>query len=33
MIKEHQQVVLTADIPRKGLQIGDVGVVVMVHGD
>ncbi len=33
MIKEHERVVLTADIPAHGLKAGDVGVVVMVHGD
>lgn len=33
MIKEHDRVVLTEDFPEKGLKAGDVGVVVMVHGD
>lgn len=33
MIKEHERVVLTADIPQYQLKAGDVGVVVMVHGD
>jgi len=32
-MKEHERVVLTADIPAHGLKAGDVGVVVMVHGD
>jgi hypothetical protein len=33
MIHEHERVVLTEDFPQKGLRAGDVGVVVMVHGD
>lgn len=33
MIKEHERVVLTADFPEHGFKAGDVGVVVMVHGD
>lgn len=33
MIKEHDRVVLTTDLPEGQLQAGDVGVVVMVHGD
>lgn len=33
MMKEHDSVVLTEDIPQHGLREGDVGVVVMVHGD
>lgn len=31
MIREHEQVVLTEDIPELGLQAGDVGVVVHVY--
>ena len=31
MIKEHDCVVLTHDIPEEGLQTGDVGTVVHVH--
>ncbi len=31
MIKEHDLVVLTADLPTEGLKAGDVGTVVMVH--
>jgi hypothetical protein len=31
MIKEHDRVVLKADIPREGLEAGDVGTVVHVH--
>lgn len=33
MIKEHERVILTADLPQYQLKAGDVGVVVMVHGD
>ncbi len=33
MIKEHERVVLTVDFPERGLKAGDVGVVVMVHGE
>jgi hypothetical protein len=33
MIKEHERVVLTVDFPEYGLRAGDVGVVVMVHGE
>ena len=32
LIAEHEQVVLTEDLPEHGLRRGDVGVVVMVHG-
>jgi hypothetical protein len=32
MIKELDPVVLTEDLPQKGLQAGDVGWVVMIHG-
>lgn len=31
MIKEHDLVVLTEDIPGEGLKAGDVGTVVMIH--
>ena len=30
-IREHDLVVLTADIPAEGLELGDVGTVVLVH--
>ena len=30
-IREHDLVVLTADIPDEGLKQGDVGTVVFVH--
>ena len=33
MIKELDTVVLTKAIPASGLTAGDVGTVVMVHGD
>jgi hypothetical protein len=33
MIREHERVVLTVDFPEHGLKAGDVGVVVMVHGE
>ncbi|MGD1275991.1 MAG: DUF4926 domain-containing protein [Tepidisphaeraceae bacterium] len=33
MIKEHERVVLTRDVPAEGLQAGDVGTVVHVYGD
>ncbi len=33
MIKELQSVVLVQDLPEYGLEKGDVGVVVLVHGD
>ena len=33
MLKEHERAVLTVDIPQYQLKAGDVGVVVMVHGD
>ena len=33
MIKEHDQVVITADLPEHDLKAGDVGTVVMIHGD
>jgi len=31
MIREHDRVVLTKDIPSEGLLAGDVGTVVHVH--
>ena len=31
MMKEHDRVVLKADIPKEGLEAGDVGTVVHVH--
>jgi len=33
MIKEHDQVVITADLPEHDLKAGDLGTVVMIHGD
>ena len=30
-IKEHDCVVLTADLPEEGLKAGDVGTVVHIH--
>jgi hypothetical protein len=33
MMKEHDCVVLTADLAAEGLQAGDVGTVVHVHKD
>ena len=33
MIKEHEQVVLTVDLPEYDLKAGDVGVVVHIYGD
>lgn len=32
MIKEHDRIVLTTDLPKEGLKAGDVGTVVHVHG-
>ena len=32
MIKEHDRVALTVDLPDYDLKAGDVGIVVMVHG-
>jgi hypothetical protein len=32
-IKELDSVALTADLPRHGLKQGDVGAVVLIHGD
>ena len=31
MIKEHDCVVLTRDVPEEGLEAGDVGTVVHIH--
>ena len=31
MIEELASVVLTTDIPKRGLQAGDIGTVVMAH--
>jgi hypothetical protein len=31
MIKEHDLVVLTQDLPEEGLRSGDVGAVVHIH--
>lgn len=31
MVKEHERVILTEDIPAEGLQSGDVGTVIHVH--
>lgn len=31
MIKEHEQVVLTRDLPEHGLVAGDIAVVVAAH--
>ncbi len=33
MIKEHDCVVLTSEIPNEGLLPGDVGSVVHIHGN
>jgi hypothetical protein len=33
MIKELDSVALTEDIPEHGLRRGDVGTVVLLHGD
>ncbi len=33
MIKELDSVVLTVDLPEHGLKKGDVGTVVLLHGD
>lgn len=33
MIRELDVVVLTTDLPELGLQRGDVGTVVLVHGE
>lgn len=31
MIREHERVVLTNDLPEHALKCGDVGTVVLVH--
>ena len=33
MIDELDEVVLTCDLPDHGLAAGDIGTVVLVHGD
>ena len=33
MIKEHDRVVLTSELPGEGLKAGDVGTVLHVHKD
>jgi hypothetical protein len=33
MIREHDCIVLTANLPDDGLVAGDVGTVVHIHGD
>jgi hypothetical protein len=33
MIKEYERVALTVDLPEHQLVAGDIGVVVMIHGD
>lgn len=33
MIKEYEQVVLIEDLPEHRLKSGDLGTVVMIHGD
>ena len=33
MIKEYEQVVLTEDLPEHDLKAGDLGTVVMIHGN
>jgi hypothetical protein len=32
MIREHESVILTEDLPKHGLKRGDIGVVVLLHG-
>jgi Domain of unknown function (DUF4926) len=31
MIKEHDRIVLSKDLPAEGLLVGDVGTVVHIH--
>lgn len=31
MFKEHDQIVLTSDLPDEGLKAGDVGTIVHIH--
>jgi len=33
MIREYDQVVLTQDLPEYQFKAGDLGTVVMIHGD
>jgi hypothetical protein len=33
MIEEHASIVLTESLPAAGLEAGDVGVIVHVHGN
>lgn len=33
MIREHDGIVLTEDMPAEGLQAGDVGTVIHIHQD
>jgi hypothetical protein len=33
VIREHDNVVLKIDLPEHGLRTGDVGTVVLLHGD
>jgi len=33
MINEHDRVVVTDDLPEHGVVAGDIGVVVLIHGD
>jgi hypothetical protein len=33
MIKELDSVVLNDDLPKHGLERGDIGTVVLIHGD
>ena len=33
MIRELDSVVLTADLPKQGLERGDIGTVVLAHKD
>ena len=33
MIKELDRVVLIVDVPENGLKAGDIGVVVLIHGE
>jgi len=32
-IKEHEEAVLTRDLPEEGFEAGDVGTIVAVHAD
>jgi ATP-dependent exoDNAse (exonuclease V) alpha subunit len=31
MIKEHDRIMLTTDLPDYGLKTGDIGTIVLVH--